>query len=223
MCFHFYFTSLVYIPIKITSSAVALQICAIPAGIKKYKSIIKKTKHNKIVFLVKSKLNSIEVLIPKALIDSVISYDEFVLINNLLKEHNEMKEEIVKSSFELSCAWSLSTTFSESIYKRMSSNYCLKCRNDTENKNPKVAGTKNKSMFLSKCALCDSKKSKCVKHEQASRLLSSLGIKTPLNKILLVGLLVRTHPTPFFKGEEENFDYLPRTGVGGGVGESEKN
>ena len=74
------FASLVDIPIKIANSAVGLQICAIPAGIKKYKSIIKKTKHNKIVFLVKSKLNSIEVLIPEALIDSVISDDEFVLI-----------------------------------------------------------------------------------------------------------------------------------------------
>ena len=44
--------------------------------------------------LVKSKLNSIEVLISKALMDSVISHDKFVLINNLLKEYDEMKEEI---------------------------------------------------------------------------------------------------------------------------------
>ena len=42
----------------------------------------------------KSKLNSIEVLISKALIDSVITDDEFVLINNVLKEYNKMKEEI---------------------------------------------------------------------------------------------------------------------------------
>ena len=44
--------------------------------------------------LAKSKLNSIEVLISKALIDPVISYDEFVLINNVLNEYNKMKEEI---------------------------------------------------------------------------------------------------------------------------------
>ena len=50
-------------------------------------------KHDKIVFLVKSKLNSIEFLISKALIDSVNSHDEFVLINNVLKEYNEIKEE----------------------------------------------------------------------------------------------------------------------------------
>ena len=41
----------------------------------------------------KPKLNSIEVLISKALIDSVISHDEFVLINNVLKEFYDMKEE----------------------------------------------------------------------------------------------------------------------------------
>ena len=51
-------------------------------------------KHDKLVLLEKSKLNSIEVLISKALINSVISHDEFVLINNVLKEYDEMKEEI---------------------------------------------------------------------------------------------------------------------------------
>ena len=44
--------------------------------------------------LAKSKLNGIEVLISKALIDSVISHGEFVLISNVWKEYNEMKEEI---------------------------------------------------------------------------------------------------------------------------------
>ena len=53
------------IPIGITSSAVGLKNCAIAAGIKKYKSIIKKKKkkHDKIILLAKSKLKSIEVLI----------------------------------------------------------------------------------------------------------------------------------------------------------------
>ena len=44
--------------------------------------------------LVKSKLSSIEVLISKALINSNISHNEFVLINNALKEFYDMKEEI---------------------------------------------------------------------------------------------------------------------------------
>ena len=51
-------------------------------------------KHDKIVLLTVSKLNSIEVLISKSLIDSVISHDEFVLVNNVLQEYNEIKEEI---------------------------------------------------------------------------------------------------------------------------------
>ena len=68
--------------------------------------------------------------------------------------------------------------------------YCLKCRKNTESKNPKVARTKNgRIMLLSKCAVCDSKKSKFIKQQEASGLLSSLGIKAPLSKIPLVGPL----------------------------------
>ena len=71
---------LVGISIGITSSSVGLRICAITAGIKGCKSIIKqkKKKHNKIVLLAKAKLNNIEVLSCKALNDSYISHDEFV-------------------------------------------------------------------------------------------------------------------------------------------------
>ena len=78
------------IHIGITSSEIELTICLITAGIKKYKSIIKKEKkkHDKIVLLAKSKLNSVEVLTSKALID------EFALTNDVLKEFYHMKEEI---------------------------------------------------------------------------------------------------------------------------------
>ena len=64
------FASLVGIPIGITRSAVGLKICVITATIKKHKSIIKKQKkkHDKIVLLAKCNLNSIEVLISKALL-----------------------------------------------------------------------------------------------------------------------------------------------------------
>ena len=42
--------------------------------------------------------------------------------------------------------------------------YCLKCGQNTESKNPKVARTKNgRIMLLSKCAVCDSRKSKFIK------------------------------------------------------------
>ena len=87
------FVSLVAVPIEITSSAIGLKICPITAGIKKYKSIINKKRksHDKIVLLAKSKLNIIEVLISKSLTDSVISDNEFVLINNVLKDCTKMK------------------------------------------------------------------------------------------------------------------------------------
>ena len=56
--------------------------------------------------------------------------------------------------------------------------YCLKCRKNTETKNPKVTRTKNRIiMLLSNCAVCDSKKLKFMKEQEASGLLSSLGIK----------------------------------------------
>ena len=60
-----------------------------------YKSINKKNKKKrKIISLAKYKLNIIGVLISKALIDSNISHDEFVLIINVLKEFYDMKEQI---------------------------------------------------------------------------------------------------------------------------------
>ena len=70
-----------------------MKICAITARTKKCKSIIKikKKKHGKTVLLVKSKLNRIAVLIFKCLIDSTICHDEFVLINKVCKEYNDMK------------------------------------------------------------------------------------------------------------------------------------
>ena len=52
-----------------------------------------KKKHNKIVLLAKTKLNNIEVLISKALIDSNVSHDKLVLINNVLKESGNIKNE----------------------------------------------------------------------------------------------------------------------------------
>ena len=66
--------------------------------------------------------------------------------------------------------------------------YCLKCKKNTESINPKVSKTTNgKTMILSKCVICSSKKSKFIKEQQAKGLLSNLGIKTPLNKIPLLG------------------------------------
>ena len=88
------FASLFGIPIGITSSAIGLKYFTITVEIKT--SIInkKKKKHDIILLLAKSKSYSIKVLISKAVIDSVISHDEFVLINNELKEYEEIIGEI---------------------------------------------------------------------------------------------------------------------------------
>ena len=66
--------------------------------------------------------------------------------------------------------------------------YCVKCRENTENLNSKIFETKNgKIIMQSKCAACGIKKSKFVKEQEAKGLLSNLGIKSPLNKVLLLG------------------------------------
>ena len=68
------------------------------------------------------------------------------------------------------------------------SHYCLKCRKCTENINPKVLITSNdKIMLLSKYAMCVSKKSRCIKKQEVSGILSNLGLKTPLSKVPLLG------------------------------------
>ena len=51
-------------------------------------------KHDKIVVLRTTKLNTIEIVISKVLIDSYLSLDEFVPVNNVLRECNDMKKEI---------------------------------------------------------------------------------------------------------------------------------
>ena len=66
--------------------------------------------------------------------------------------------------------------------------YCLKCRKDIENINPRVSQSSNgKTMVLSKCAIYSSKKSRFIKNQEAKGLLSNLGIKTPLSKVPILG------------------------------------
>ena len=55
-------------------------------------------KMEKIVLLAKTKLNTVKDSIFEALIDSNINHDEFISVNNVLKEYDDMKEEI-KNSF----------------------------------------------------------------------------------------------------------------------------
>ena len=68
--------------------------------------------------------------------------------------------------------------------------YCLACRKYIKNINPRLVRNKhNRSMIQSNCAICNSKKSRFIKEQQASGLLSNQGIKTSLNNVLLLNIL----------------------------------
>ena len=68
--------------------------------------------------------------------------------------------------------------------------YCLKCKKDTENIDPKIVRTKNNRLLMqSKCSDCKNKKSRFVKEQEAEGLLSNLGINTPFSKIPLLNVL----------------------------------
>ena len=66
--------------------------------------------------------------------------------------------------------------------------YYLKCRKSTDNINPRVSNTSNgRTMVLSKCAICDSKKSRFIKNQEVKGLLGNLGIQTPLSRVPILG------------------------------------
>ena len=66
--------------------------------------------------------------------------------------------------------------------------YCLKCKKHTENINQEVSKTSNgRTMVLSKYAICDSKKLRFIKNQEAKGLLSNLGVRTPLSKVPILG------------------------------------
>ena len=121
--------------------------------------------------LAKSRLNSVKVLISKALIDLNISHDEFVLINNVLKLFYDMEEKI---------------KYTENSKSKTMLSYCVRCRKNTESKNPKVVRTKNgRVMLLSKCSVSNCKKLKFSKEQEARKVLSNL----TLVKIMLLSNL----------------------------------
>ena len=61
-------------------------------------------------------------------------------------------------------------------------------KNNKKNKQTRISKISNgKTMLLSKCAVCGSKKSRFIKKQEAKGMLSNLGLKTLLNKIPLVG------------------------------------
>ena len=68
--------------------------------------------------------------------------------------------------------------------------YCLLCKRDTKNINPKVVKTKNNQFaMVSKCAVCNKNKFRLIKEQEVKGLLRNLGIKTTLSKGPLLNLL----------------------------------
>ena len=67
--------------------------------------------------------------------------------------------------------------------------YCVKCKKNTENIDPKMFRTKNNRLIMQSKCDCGIKKSRFIKEQEAKGLLSNLGIKTPLSKISLLNVL----------------------------------
>ena len=60
--------------------------------------------------------------------------------------------------------------------------YCLSCKKDTRNIDPRIVKTKNnKRVMSSKCSICYNKKSKLI--SQGPGLFDSLGLNTPQNRM----------------------------------------
>ena len=78
------------------------------------------------------------------------------------------------------------------MYKMKS--YCLKCRKHTDNINPRTSNTSNRrTMVLSKCAICSSKKSRLIKDQEAKGLFSNLGVRTSLSKVFCFNANVKSY------------------------------
>ena len=68
--------------------------------------------------------------------------------------------------------------------------YCLKCKKDTDNIDPKIFKAKNNRLLMQlKCSVCNNKNSRFIKEQDAKGLLSNLGIKIPLSKIPFLNVL----------------------------------
>ena len=79
---------------------------------------------------------------------------------------------------------------SSRIAEQLGDTYCIVDKKKTSNLNPSVVQTKNgKYMLKTKCAVCGNTKTRFIKKQEASGLLSMLGIKTPLSRFPGLNLL----------------------------------
>ena len=90
------FATAIGAPVGIMSASCSLAFSITTGFVKKFLKTTrnKKKKHNKIVMLARSKLNSIESKISKALMDNEISHEDFETIINEEKKYRELKESI---------------------------------------------------------------------------------------------------------------------------------
>ena len=90
------FATVIGAPVGIISASCSLAFSITTGFVKKFLKTIrnKKKKHNKIVMLARSKLNSIESKISEALINNEISHEDFMTILNEEKKYRELKESI---------------------------------------------------------------------------------------------------------------------------------
>ena len=89
------------------------------------------------------------------------------------------------------------------VWVKMKS-FCLKCRKNAENINPRVSNTSNgRKAISSKCAICGSKKSRFIKDQEAKGLLTNLGVRKPLSKVPIFGwyFVLNMHAKVHIKNE----------------------
>ena len=91
-----WFATAIGVPVEIMSASCGLAFSITTGFVKEFLKAIrnKKKKHNKIVMLARSKLNSIESKISEALINNEISHEDFMTILNEEKKYRELKESI---------------------------------------------------------------------------------------------------------------------------------
>ena len=109
--------------------------------------------YDKIVVLRKTKLDTTEVLISKALIDCYISHYEFLLINNVLRKYNKMKEEIKK-------CWNFCGIHNIENGNLLQENTAKQKSSAKKNKQNRLI------MLLSNCSICGKRKSILIKNQE---------------------------------------------------------
>ena len=132
------FAAVIGTPIGIVSASLSLAFSLSTGLVKKLLEITrnKRGKHNKIVMLARSKLNSIESKISEVLMNNQISHEDFITIINEERNYRELKESIrmIKSKDKKIKKLILINIFK---YKTILS-YCLKCKKKTDSINPKI-------------------------------------------------------------------------------------